>query len=505
MTAARIPGTTWTWRHTTLVVGVLLAPVLGLSIGLPSSADPLVATARFDALLVWPAAMVSAFACYAAWRIRPRPGLAWATIGLAVLSFQELARTTLLLVSPNDMASSEVLVGDLVPALVAVAIVAVGHHLPQLPDPAATGFGLGALMAAARLAGFELTGGLEQHLSQWVICAVYVAVISVLAGAVWLARSRYPHDRSMPLWARERTAIAIAMIGAAHLALYLGKHPAAVIVGDTLGAVLLVSTYLAHLVREIEAADRTHDELVDELAGSVDLDQAYRARMHEIRSTVAGISSATHLLRSTQEISVQRRTQLDGLVVAELGRLERLLALPVDVARRTGAPDHVEATDAPSLELDSVIGLIVLSHEARGQRVRWTPSHLWVRAHSDAVAQIVNTLLDNAAKHAHSAVDVSAEQQGDVVEVMVHDHGPGIDPSMRGGLFGWGVRGPNSSGQGIGLHVARHLAQRQDGYLLVHDTDEAGATFVLGLPYDVTGGHPPGGRDEHPSMQPGRA
>ena len=507
MTTARIPGTAWTWRSTALVVGVVLAPVLGLAVGLSAEDDPLLATQRFDALIVGPSAMIAAIGCYAAWHVRPRPGLAWATVGLAVLGFQELARTTLLLVAPEQVSSVEVLEGDLVPALVAVLAVAVGHHVRQMPDPAATGFGIGALMAAARLAGLDVSAGVDQHLPTWGVSAIYVAVIATLAWAVGWARRRSPRGDSVPRWARQRTALAIVMIGGAHLALYLGDGAlarASVVVGDTAGAVLLVSTFLAHFMREVEAVDRSHDELADELARSVRLDLAYRARLHEVRSTIAGISSATELLRSTREIGGQKRIQMDNMVVAELGRLERLMALPVQELGTAKDPDDQRTTDAGPLDLDSVIGLIVLSHEARGQRIRWTPSRLSVRAQPDAVAQVVNTLLDNAAKHGRSSIEVSAEQQRDVVEVVVRDDGPGIDSSIRGGLFDWGVRGPGSSGQGIGLHVARNLAQQQDGYLLVHDTEEAGATFVLGLPCDDTGGHEPGGRDEHQSLQTGR-
>ena len=127
-----------------------------------------------------------------------------------------------------------------------------------------------------------------------------------------------------------------------------------------------------------------------------------------------------------------------------------------------------------------------------------------MKAQPDAVAAMFNVLLDNAAKHGRSAAKVTVEPHGNYVEVAVHDDGPGVDPSLRTGLFEWGVRGAGSTGQGIGLHIARDLAQQQGGYLRTGDVAGGGATFVLGLPLDITDDQP----HEHPgngvsSLQPG--
>ena len=65
MSSTRIPGGTWTWRRSGLVLVVVLAPVLALST-FSSDGDRLASTARFDGVIVSPAALVAAIACYAA-------------------------------------------------------------------------------------------------------------------------------------------------------------------------------------------------------------------------------------------------------------------------------------------------------------------------------------------------------------------------------------------------------------------------------------------------------
>ncbi|MFI2708338.1 sensor histidine kinase, partial [Nocardioides sp. CER28] len=112
----------------------------------------------------------------------------------------------------------------------------------------------------------------------------------------------------------------------------------------------------------------------------------------------------------------------------------------------------------------------------------WSPCGLRVNAQPDAVAEVINILLDNAAKHGRSSAEVAVSLVGDIVEIAVHDDGPGVDDALRTRLFDWGARGPRSSGQGIGLHIAHELMQRQGGYLEIRDGRSGGATFVMGLP-----------------------
>jgi signal transduction histidine kinase len=435
-----------------------------------------------------PAALVAALACYAVWCLRPGPGLAFATIGMSVLGFQEMARAGALLVTREPVTGWRALEGDAWPMLGLVVIVTAIHHVGMRPDPAAMGFGIGALVAASRLYGMDARADHGQHL-QWALCVVYGVVVLVLALAVSRGGELARHVEPMQRWARQLIALAVVLVAAAHLTSYFGGTAMArawVVVGATAGAVLLVSTCIALLLGEVEAADRSRDTFHHHLESAWRANRAHRARLHEIHSTIAGIASASDLLRSVHEISEQRRIRLEEMISAELGRLERLIAQ--DDWRETSftAESDDDPADALAIDLDATIGPIVLAHEARGQRVRWSPSGHRVKARPDAVATMFNVLLDNAAKHGRSAAEVTVEPHGGYVEVAVHDNGPGVDPFLRTRLFEWGARGASSTGQGIGLHVAQHLAHQQRGFLRTRDVAKGGATFVLGLPLERT-------------------
>jgi signal transduction histidine kinase len=113
---------------------------------------------------------------------------------------------------------------------------------------------------------------------------------------------------------------------------------------------------------------------------------------------------------------------------------------------------------------------------------------LRARFDRDALARIVGNLLDNAEKYARGADDrtirLGALDRGDVIEVSVEDHGPGITDKTK--LFRAFSRGVSSSkgppGLGLGLALSMSLARAMGGQLTYLQRDASGATFVLQLP-----------------------
>ena len=91
------------------------------------------------------------------------------------------------------------------------------------------------------------------------------------------------------------------------------------------------------------------------------------------------------------------------------------------------------------------------------------------------VQQIVINLVDNALKYAKSRVDIAIQGR----EVRVTDDGPGVPPEARERVFEKFARlesGSKSPGAGLGLSIARKLAQLHGGNLTCE-----GNTFLLRL------------------------
>src|SRR5204863_4533045 len=104
--------------------------------------------------------------------------------------------------------------------------------------------------------------------------------------------------------------------------------------------------------------------------------------------------------------------------------------------------------------------------------------------------QVVGNLIDNAVKYSPvgRAVEVAAYAAGEDVVVTVTDSGPGIPPEHHGLIFekfGRTKIGGAKPGTGLGLFIARSIAEAHGGSLDVSSERDAGAEFALRLPVSV--------------------
>jgi two-component system sensor histidine kinase BaeS len=108
------------------------------------------------------------------------------------------------------------------------------------------------------------------------------------------------------------------------------------------------------------------------------------------------------------------------------------------------------------------------------------------------IGQIIANLLSNAVKFTPeggnielSIYPLTAPGSEEAVEVCIHDNGPGIDPADQEHIFQHFYRSPEQrplqKGMGLGLAVARQLAEAHGGQLYVRSRSGAGATFYLRL------------------------
>lgn len=126
-----------------------------------------------------------------------------------------------------------------------------------------------------------------------------------------------------------------------------------------------------------------------------------------------------------------------------------------------------------------------------------------------ATGMIVDQLLDNALKFSPTGgtVHVSAQQEGDVVAVVIEDDGMGLRPGDEERIFDRfvqsGVRGDrrNFGGTGIGLYIVRQLVREQDGDVTAQSL-EHGARIRLTLPLQREQGQGPELRGRESAAEP---
>jgi signal transduction histidine kinase len=186
---------------------------------------------------------------------------------------------------------------------------------------------------------------------------------------------------------------------------------------------------------------------------------------HELRTP---LTSAKVTLANLQE-GIGGKESL-GRVQEDLDRLIRMVNELLDVARLdAGIALAKERSDLGALVRGAVQTLRPLA------RIPLSVSGAGDTLDLDAarVHQIVLNLVDNALKYAKSRVDVLVRGR----EVRVSDDGPGVPPEHRERIFEKFAKvetGPKPPGAGLGLSIARKLAQLHGGSLVCE-----GNTFVL--------------------------
>ena len=98
---------------------------------------------------------------------------------------------------------------------------------------------------------------------------------------------------------------------------------------------------------------------------------------------------------------------------------------------------------------------------------------------------MVGNLMDNAIRHAQPAglVTAAVSRASTTISVRVADDGEGIAPENQARVFERFVRfDSRSQGAGLGLPIARWIAEAHGGTLAIESTGPAGTCFVVTLP-----------------------
>ena len=210
---------------------------------------------------------------------------------------------------------------------------------------------------------------------------------------------------------------------------------------------------------------------------------------HEIRTPLAAIRATAESAMDGTETADELRTALGIVVVAT----ERLTSLTNDLLLLARTDERLVATRAEPMDLsvaaaEAVTDAAAVAGAAATRSGLILAPDLLVRADPDDVRRILANLLDNASRYGGPGVHIRVVTSGSEreVEVDVIDDGPGISAADAGRIFEPFFRvdsdATSPDGTGLGLALARSLAERNGGHLTVESEPEAGTTFRLTLP-----------------------
>jgi two-component system sensor histidine kinase ChvG len=216
---------------------------------------------------------------------------------------------------------------------------------------------------------------------------------------------------------------------------------------------------------------------------------------HELKNPLTSMKSAIEMFsRAKDDVS---RARLMEIVRNDVKRIDRLITdisdasrLDAELSREASAPVDVAHLLQTIVEVYGVIGL------PRGITLSLTldiPAGATIIGRDERLGQIFRNLIDNAVSFSpdNGAVQIAAHVANNRALICVDDEGEGIPPENLETIFNrFYTERPAEHGfgknSGLGLSIARQIADGLGGRIWAENRDTGGARFVVELPLAPT-------------------
>lgn len=220
------------------------------------------------------------------------------------------------------------------------------------------------------------------------------------------------------------------------------------------------------------AATRLGDAFPDELRPlAAEVDALIAARERDVAGARSRASDLAHGLKTPLQALIGEAGRLAerGDAEAAQGIGEIVSAMRRHVDRELSRTRIAAAGLVGAADVAEVAGrvLAVLRRTPDGGRLDWrlsVPPGARARIDASDLTEAMGAVLENAARHARGAVDVSVAQADGMLEIRVRDDGPGVDESRLAELTRRGAR-LDSRGAGLGLAIASGICEAAGGAL----------------------------------------
>lgn len=248
---------------------------------------------------------------------------------------------------------------------------------------------------------------------------------------------------------------------------------------------------LAQAARDL-GNDINHPPL--ELAGASEIRQAsaaFNAMQARIRQYILQrtqmLAAITHdlqtpLTRLRLRLEKVSDTELRERLVGDLSAMQQMVREGLDLARSMDTTETMQA-----LDLDSLLDSVCADATDAGQQVQLAGSAgMALMGRPLALRRCLVNLVDNAIKYGQHA-SVTVERIAGAARIRIRDSGPGIATAQLGRVFEpfyriESSRSRESGGTGLGLTIARNIAEQHGGSVELANHPGGGLEVTLLLP-----------------------
>jgi two-component system sensor histidine kinase QseC len=248
--------------------------------------------------------------------------------------------------------------------------------------------------------------------------------------------------------------------------------------------------------RELAPVVDAINELLRRLEESVQRERRFSSdAAHELRTPISALKIHVHNLKKALPDQLPVLQSLDD----DLGRLGHIIEQMLTLYRTS--PEHYQAK-MRKLDLyplaQSVISELYEGIDRRGQSISLEGSHLEINGDDSSLRLLLSNLIQNASKYSPTGAEITVSLQEEEfgIALQVSDTGPGIPLAELSRVLdrfyrvGGDRHSSNSEGCGLGLSIARHIADLHHANLTLSNNDPGpGLTASVIFPYHTSDSH----------------
>jgi two-component system OmpR family sensor kinase len=237
----------------------------------------------------------------------------------------------------------------------------------------------------------------------------------------------------------------------------------------------------------------TLNDLLERLQRSFESQRRFMAdASHELRTPISVIQGEADVILSRADRSAAEYRESMDVMRKSSRRLTRIVE-DLFLLARTDAGSYPTSKSRVDLEEAILDCVRIMRSIAAAKGVEVTcevPRDSIVIADADLLHRLLLNLIDNAVKFTGDGgrVRIDVTRSENVHEIRVRDSGPGIAPADQPRVFDRFFRGERirgaTTGAGLGLPIARWIAEAHGGSVAIESSDAKGTTFLVTLPID---------------------